>query len=78
MIEEKDSFQTKGILFFSKECPTDYYKTIIGDETCQKCLYGKTNNTMHTQCGCKEDHYVGDDEDDPCYGTFLFLYISLG
>ena len=50
-------------------CPTDYYKTTIGDESCEKCPAGKTNDAMYTQCKCKKDHYIGADEDGQCYAV---------
>ena len=29
---------------------------------------------MHTECECKEDHYVAEKDDGKCYGM---LYVSL-
>ena len=55
-------------------CLTDYYKTTIGNERCQKCPDGRTNNPMHTQCQCQEDHYIGDDEDGSCYALPSEVY----
>jgi hypothetical protein len=56
--------------FLLKGCLTDYYKNIVGDEACHKCPGGKTNNTMHTKCKCKKDHYIGHNESGPCYGMY--------
>ena len=56
-------------------CPTDHYKTTTGDESCKKCSdHGRTTDTMHTLCQCKEDHYIGDDEDGPCYALPSEVY----
>ena len=57
--------------FLIKGCSSDYYKNIVGDEVCQKCPDSKTNNTMHTKCKCKDDHYIGHNESSrPCYGMY--------
>ncbi|XP_028394194.1 angiopoietin-1 receptor-like isoform X2 [Dendronephthya gigantea] len=50
-------------------CQKDFYKTTLGDSPCQKCPSGKTNNTMHTECDCLKRHYIGDDDNGPCYAV---------
>jgi hypothetical protein len=57
--------------FLLKDCPADQYKNTTGNEKCQKCPKGKENITMHTGCECKKDHYIGDNEDGPCYGMYI-------
>ena len=67
----------KGFFFSNQRCLgclSDHYKTTIANERCQKCPDGRTNNTMHTQCKCKKDHYIGDDKDGPCYGIFFEIF----
>ena len=57
--------------FSLKGCPTNDFKSVVGDSKCQRCPNGKTNNTMHTTCGCKKDHYIGENKEGPCYGMYL-------
>ena len=59
--------------FSPKVCQTYYYKNNTGNQGCQRCPEGKTNHTMHTGCKCKKNHYVGDDEDGPCYGMYPII-----
>ena len=61
-------------IFLLKGCLIDYYKSTAGDERCLKCPNGKTNNAMHTNCECKEDHYIGENKDGPCYGMYPKYY----
>ncbi len=60
--------------FVLKGCSNDHYKSKAEDEKCEPCPVGKTNNAMHTNCDCKEDHYIADNEDGPCYGMYLNQY----
>ena len=68
-----EMFTRKVNQFSPKACQTDYYKNNTGNQGCQRCPEGKTNHTMHTVCECKKDHYVGDDEDGPCYGMYPII-----
>ena len=57
-------------IFLIKGCSTYHYKGTVGNTKCLKCRNGKTANTIHTKCECKDDHYIGNDKDGPCYGMY--------
>ena len=61
-------------MFPLKVCQIDHYKSAIGNTDCKKCPDGKTNNTMHKECECKEDYYIGEKDDSKCYGMYIHSY----